>query len=347
MNGHVMYKDKIVGTVVDGEVLDIQPEAPQFLKRFSFLEPWLESRASDLTRTHMRMILRALRIPTLSEVKSVLFVNAVSVTDSFWFRSEDKVDLTWDEVRFKKQMFVDTSLFGDPSILQALPEVSPELTNIGSFHKGWMLREGKWFLAKRATRQEAFSEIMAYKLSQHFGFDAVPYFWEEEDGLITCESFISEGENLEHIFSWVGENTDYSDFKEVYERLGFSNQFRNLYFMDALLMNPDRHEFNTGLVTKNGKVLYMAPNFDNNLAFISTKLPDSPQRRGDLLTQDFLDEYGKQDFVLYKETVSKILKETQEEVNSSFDLDLLLGWIMSSFGMLNNPDPFEDSTSFS
>ena len=130
-----------------------------------------------------------------------------------------------------------------------------------------------------ANPNEKFSELFIEKLGEHFGYEMAKYF-SYGNGLIRSIDFTSKKGahskfNFEPIHSIVGDNVDY-DFV-VNELLKFNNgedlvkEYLKIIFMDALVVNPDRHEFNFGLLRNvdNGEVVSLAPNFDNNIALIS------------------------------------------------------------------------------
>ena len=56
---------------------------------------------------------------------------------------------------------------------------------------------------------------------------------------------------------------------EVFRTLGLEAAYMNILFLDAIVNNPDRHTKNYGILTsqEDGRVLGMAPNYDNNMAF--------------------------------------------------------------------------------
>ena len=83
-----------------------------------------------------------------------------------------------------------------------------------------------------------------------------------------------------------------------------ADQYVELLMMDAFCLNADRHTNNYGVLRDpdSGKVLRLAPNFDNNIALISTGYLDKP-RGADLLTGSsvsytHLDVYKRQDVVI-------------------------------------------------
>lgn len=91
----------------------------------------------------------------------------------------------------------------------------------------------------------------------------------------------------------MGDDEDYETNYQVFLRFGqeVADQYVELLLMDTICRNADRHTYNYGLLReqKTGKVVSLAPNFDNNIALISGGMDDGP-RRPDLLTE-LLEEF--------------------------------------------------------
>ncbi|WP_438594536.1 hypothetical protein [Eubacterium aggregans] len=97
--------------------------------------------------------------------------------------------------------------------------------------------------------------------------------------------------NFEEIGGLVGDDVDY---EYVYDRLNnlsldLGKAYLDLIFMDALIMNMDRHSHNYGVFrdVSTGKLLRMAPNYDNNIALIGNGYPQGIERQNDLNISDF------------------------------------------------------------
>ena len=152
---------------------------------------------------------------------------------------------------------------------------TPELTNIGSFEKCRKLREGKWWMYKKANHDEMFSEIFIYELGKALGMNMAVY--ERGEGYIKSPDFTDAATvNFEPVSAFMGDNEEYSDVVEALKKLcpeAIADYIR-LIFMDTVCANPDRHTNHFGLLrdTNTGKLLGFAPNFDNNMALISLRV---------------------------------------------------------------------------
>ena len=54
-----------------------------------------------------------LRLANRDDANTALAVNAVTITDNYWFKSDDE-SLSWNEVKFNENVFDTLALKGDP-----------------------------------------------------------------------------------------------------------------------------------------------------------------------------------------------------------------------------------------
>ena len=238
--GHVMRKDTPVAQVRNSQLISVAKNAPLYLQKRGDFQGWLKDRGADLTRGNMRIILKQLGLPLQDIETAVKSVNAASITDSFWIKPHDS-NILYNDIVFKSDTYSKAALAGDPDIFTLPKNRSPELTNIGSFNKGWKLENGKWYLYKSGTAQEIFSELFTSKLARLLNMDAVNYFI--KDGYIVCESFVSSTQDLETAKAIIGENCDYPHVYNIMESHGLAKSYMDIIFMDAIVRNTDRHEF--------------------------------------------------------------------------------------------------------
>lgn len=73
-----------------------------------------------------------------------------------------------------------------------------------------------------------------------------------------------------------------------------ADQYIEIILMDTICRNADRHTYNYGVLRdqNTGKVVSLAPNFDNNIALVSSGYDDSP-RQNDLLI-DLFNEFEQE-----------------------------------------------------
>lgn len=303
MNKLVMSKDRVVARFDSMNHLVWKDEAlcPFYLKRTGNLDGWLASRAIDSHRPNSRLLKKALRLAERDDASTVLSVHAATVTDTYWVKDTDS-DLTWDDVRFQKDYFSTLALKGDYNSFTSANKSgkthTQELTNIGSFEKCWRLKDGVWWLYKQADAFELFSEYFISLLGKRLGFDMaeyIPYndYIRPKTRVIRTRDFTDGASvNFEPLDAVMGENVE--DYLHTYNTLkpfgqDIASDYVSIVFMDALCANPDRHSFNLGVLrdVDTGKVLRLAPNFDNNMALISRGYPAKRSYGSDLLISDF------------------------------------------------------------
>lgn len=291
-NGYVMSGDYTVAEVKNNQVTSILDEqrCPLYLLRTQDFEGWLETRCIDLHRTNSRVLRKALRLQNVNEVSLVLKVKAMTITDNYWCKPSDSDEL-WEDVKFSEDVLADMALFG---MFREVDEdtITPELTNIGSFEKCWKFDGFEWFMVKHANDRERYSEMYIQKLGEYFGYSMAEYFYYDEENISTHD-FTDEKYNFEPIHSLVGDDVDYDVVIDCLKKLGddFVKDYFKIIFLDALSINPDRHEFNFGLLRDldTGEILKLAPNFDNNLALISMGIPKVLPTVKNVMVRDFID----------------------------------------------------------
>ena len=208
---------------------------------------------------------------TASDFDSAMRSNAACITDNFWVRREGE-ELTWEDVKFRDDRYYRMALASDNSVFQGKPSRTPELTNIGSREKGWRLVDGTWWLYKNQPASENEAELLTCRIGKLLGVDMAHY---EMDGeYIRTRNFTEGRANLQHADALVYEHDgiaaeDVRYNYEVFRTLGLEAAYLNILFLDAIVNNPDRHTKNYGILTsqEDGRVLGMAPNYDNNMAF--------------------------------------------------------------------------------
>ncbi|MCL1882539.1 MAG: hypothetical protein FWF81_02130 [Defluviitaleaceae bacterium] len=333
--GYIMREDEPVAEINSDKVISFSENAPLFIQRGGDFNEWLTDRGADLSRSYMRTILGHLRQPLLNIKKAVKFVCAASLTDSFWIREKED-NIVYANIIFKSDLYFKAALQGDPDIFELPVEKTPEITSIGSFNKGWRMVSGKWRMYKSGKPLEIFSELFTSKLAIALGLDAVKYFI--IDGFIVCENFVKDGECFEHAKSLIGDEVDYKKNIAVFGgELNMAKQYMDLIFMDALVRNGDRHEFNYGVITSKNASRF-APNFDNNLALFHNGIPKILTRK-DRLVLDFIEIYKQENYSLPLVTaqiIRDVLTQTLSEYPIEIDENILVQFCMNAYEQIKS-----------
>ena len=314
----ILSGDTLVATWNDNN-LTVHNESllPLYFKTFDDSDLWLKSRAIDNKRANSRLLKKALRLENKDDISTVIHVNAATITDNYWIRPIGST-LTYADVKFDNDYFASLALKGNYDSFNKAASgghtKSPELTNVGSFEKCWKLKDGKWWMHKKATLSEMFSELFIYELGTALGMNMARY--EKGTGCIKSLDFTSQGSvNFEPASAFMGDNEDYLDVIEALEGIcpEAIPDYIKLIFMDTICANPDRHTNNFGLMrdVKNGKLLGLAPNYDNNMALISRGYPAKPNANDLLISlfRDVMDAYPE-----YKEYIPTVTEEIIDTV---------------------------------
>lgn len=307
---------------------------PLYLRKIQNADMWLETRAIDSHRANSRLLKKALRLTEKDDISTVIHVNGATITDNYWIR-EIGSNLTYDDVKFSDDYFSNLALKGNYDSFNRAANSkrskTPELTNVGSFEKCWKLRDGKWWMYKKASHDEMFSELFIYELGRELGFDMAIY--ERGEGHIKSLDFTSAASvNFEPASTFMGDNEEYSDVIKSLEKLcpQAIPDYVRMIFLDTICANPDRHTNNFGLLrdVRTGKLLGLAPNYDNNMALIARGYPSKLGSKDILITMfnELLEEYPNfRSFVprLTEETVTTVLQKLNMKVKSQVIVDMV------------------------
>ena len=270
-NGFLMYKDEVVAEIRKTELVKVFKKdlLPIIMLNESpgSLEVWLQTRVIDTHRTNSRQVRRRLSVKTEVPKEIVIKARAVSITDSYWLKWENE-NISYGEVRKSLSDGLNSiALYGnDNDVNFKATDITPELTNIGSFEKCWKLFNDEWYMIKKGSYKENFAEVLISNIAIELGFNTVKYEAIDEGRLVKGRDFTDNAEvDFEPMYSFVRDYWEIDDCVNIINELGFINDFLDITFIDALCYNIDRHTFNFGLLRRDGEILGLAPNFDNNL----------------------------------------------------------------------------------
>ena len=270
LSGYLMMGDLIVGEFEKGNIISLDEEkCPLILKRTRSVEAFLRSRSIDATRVNSRILKKYLGIEPVDDDHIVsLYVYGATITDNYWFKPKGS-SLKHRDVMFFSDIYNELALDGEMVIFPSTPRLTPQLTLIGSYEKCWKKIGNEWWIYKKEKDDELFSEILSSSIAQLLKIATVKY--EYDDGYIRSKNFATKY-NFEPMSYLMGSNENYLD---VFNKLNGINkkiakQYLKLILFDAIVNNIDRHNENYGLLRdkKTGKIVSLAPNFDNNLALL-------------------------------------------------------------------------------
>lgn len=359
ITGKLMSGDNVAATVKNGIITDYNKLLlPLYLKRTKDVEKWLAYRAVDHSRKNARLLKRALRLRTTDDVQTALAVNAATVTDRYWFRPEGSAAV-YEDIRFKENYFSELALRGDPDSFSNRPSRTPELTNTGSFEKCWKLINGEWWMYKSGNENEYFSELFICRLGERLGLPMAHY---ELDGeYIRSKNFTNGAEvNFESMRALADDDEDYENCFNILNEISpdIAGQYLLLLWMDTVCYNMDRHTENFGLLrdVKTGRIISLAPNYDNNIALIAKGHPTDVRREHDGLI-GFLRTFiqsSEEAHEMYRqmklpEITESMIDECMDEIPIKADREYIRSFILSGQGKVReiifaDIEPTEDNT---
>ena len=283
LSGYVMSGNSVVAEFDHGQLVKMdEKRAPLIIKRTHSLVSFLKTRVIDSSRVNSRLLKKALNIHEEEESFVSLFSYAQSISDNFWFKPKHS-KVNYENVCFNNDIYFDIALKGDMSYFPSRHKITPELTTVGSYEKGWKKIDSHWWLYKQGTKNELFSELFSSAFAELMGINTVKYYY--EGGFIKCQNF-AEQYNFEPLISIAGDDDRFENTFPLLNKINpsFAVDFIKLLIFDCVVNNVDRHNENTGLLRdkKTGAIVALAPNFDNNLSLIgrSSSLNMNPKSDG-------------------------------------------------------------------
>lgn len=335
----ILSRDTIVAVWKNNELKVLNNDLlPLYLKRVSNADSWLETRAIDSHRANSRLLKKALRLAEKDDISTVLHVHAATITDTYWVRDIGS-NLRYEDIRFNKDYFSNLALRGLYSSFNSAARhkdtKTPELTNLGSFEKCWKLRDGKWWIYKSANQKEQFSELFVYELGKELKMNMALY--EKGDKCVKSLDFTDSANVIfEPASSFMGDEEDYIKVIEKLKKLcpEAIPDYIKMIFLDTITANPDRHTGNFGLMrdVKSGKLLGLAPNFDNNMALISRGYPTSKAANDFLITlfNELLKKYPEYKKYLPK-VMENIIKKVIGKLNMKVKLQVIVDFVINRY----------------
>ena len=326
----LLRKNKVVAIISGTIVVECTEEAPILIKN-NRVEDWKAIRTQDLNRPNSRSLRRMLGLSTSNSQDVSPLINYQSISDSYWIREYGE-NKNWEEIQFKDDRFFKITLTGkglldNPEIYQR--KESPEHSNTGSFEKGWKYvpnQKTKWQMWKAGSPEAIWSEIFYSKLANKIFPGIAVDYWEQE-GFSVCNSFIDREnyECLEPFFSF----TDSHDDPVLALNLlpeEVHNDYRKMLFLDAIMYNWDRHEFNFGLIRDKNDNISLQPLYDFNLCLFNGATPGS-KRFADT-TINMYNAVKTESFIVKEEWIVQAYAEVGFKIEAT--LDQTLDFIISS-----------------
>lgn len=278
------------------EVYDIN-YAPYILKCFyedddinnnplrTNLSDWFRGRGIPSWRDKLDLLMHRLDINVPDELLDKAF--GLSLSDQYWLKPFD-TDIKYDDINFFDNDF-DYSEFMEASLSKNSKTITresslktPNNTTDGMLKKAWIIENGTRYLLKGGYKNEIlqpFNEVLASEICKRLGFNHVEYTIDTYKDIVVskCPCFITK--DTEFITSYQIRNDmqrhdneeDYEDYIKKLEDSGIKDariEMENMYFLDFLIMNEDRHLNNFGIIRDVNTLKWksVAPIFDNGMS---------------------------------------------------------------------------------
>lgn len=249
------------------------------------LTEWFKKRGIPSWRDKLDILLHRLNIKTADELLDKAF--GLSLSDQYWIKPED-TDITYDDINFfdndfNYAEFLEASLsLNNKTKVKEEALKTPNNTTDGMLKKAWIIENNTRYLLKSGYKNEVlqpFNEVLASMICDSLGFNHVSYTIDTYRDVIVskCPCFINK--DTEFISAYQirnnmprnDNNNDYEDYIKVLEEHGIKKariKLENMYILDFLIMNEDRHLNNFGIIRDVNTLewLDIAPIFDNGMA---------------------------------------------------------------------------------
>lgn len=275
------------------EVIDINC-APYILKSFyieddindtSFrtnLSEWFKGRGIPAWRDKLDLLLHRLNLTAPYELLDKAF--GLSLSDQYWLKPYES-DIFYDDINFFDNdfdyvEFMDASLStNSKTITKESSLKTPNNTTDGMLKKAWIIDNGIRYLLKGGYKNETlqpFNEVLASEICKRLGFNHVEYTLDTYKDMVVskCPCFITKDTELVtcyQIKNDIKRHDGIEDYEEYIKKLedneieNAREKVENMYILDFLIMNEDRHLNNFGIIrdVNTLKWLDVAPIFDN------------------------------------------------------------------------------------
>lgn len=261
---------------------------------FTDVETWLEKRDYAKHKEHFQEWLKGWGMDTVSGF--IAATHCLGLNDTLWVKPEGS-SLEWDRVNLYNNPFIDvaaktafeTGLYG----LQ-FSSTSPEFTAEGSFAKFWKQENGSVYLYKAGATGaanvglEPYSEYISSNIARQIAEqNTVSYDLAKYKGKICskCEMFTNEDIGFVPLYKLLDANKHYTIPKviNICKDLGYERQCAEMFFIDSVIFNQDRHLGNFGFLVNNDtfEIVDFAPLFDFNISMLCNAMDvdlDNPEK---------------------------------------------------------------------
>ena len=257
---------------------------------------WFRSRGIPSWRKDLEKLLDKLGVSSSVELLNKSY--GLSLSDQYWLKDVNSA-VKWEDINFftndfEYEAYLDASLDSSSKSIVSLDKnifKSPNNTTDGMLQKGWIIDSGKRVLVKgtyTSNKEEPINEYLASQICKRLGFDYCNYEveWSDKTKLISkCNDFINENEELISAYDIYNSEkkpnniSDYEFYIQILEKHNVPNareNMENLFILDYLMLNNDRHLKNFGIIRNVNTLKWekVAPIFDTGESMQCDKYTD-------------------------------------------------------------------------
>ncbi len=295
-NNEVLFANYDTATGVFTEIYDVFniDYAPYILNSFyvkgdinntifrTNLSEWFKGRGIPSWRDKLDLLLHRLNVNASCELLNKAF--GLSLSDQYWLKPSNTnikyEDINFFDNDFDYAEFMEASLSKNSQIIKKISSLkTPNNTTDGMLKKAWIIENNTRYLLKGGYKNDTlqpFNEFLASEICKRLGFNHVEYTLDTyKDTIVSkCPCFITKDTELitcHQIMNNIkipNNETYYEEYIKILEEKGIKDariKLENMYILDFLIMNEDRHLNNFGIIrdVNTLKWLDIAPIFDN------------------------------------------------------------------------------------
>ena len=257
---------------------------------------WFRGRGIPSWRKDLEKLLDKLGVSSSVELLNKYY--GLSLSDQYWLKDVNSAvkyeDINFFTNDFEYEAYLDASLDSSSKSIVSLDKnifKSPNNTTDGMLQKGWIIESGKRVLVKgtyTSNKEEPINEYLASQICKRLGFDYCNYEveWSDKTKLISkCNDFINENEELISAYDIYNSEkkpnniSNYEFYIQILEKHNVPNareNMENLFILDYLMLNNDRHLKNFGIIRNVNTLKWekVAPIFDTGESMQCDKYTD-------------------------------------------------------------------------
>ena len=246
------------------------------------LSDWFKGRGIPSWRDKLDLLLYRLNVDRPEELIDKSF--GLSLSDQYWIKPFDS-NIKYDDINFFDHDF-DSADFLEATftnnnftVTNEASLKTPNNTTDGMLKKTWIIENGKRYLLKGGYKNDIlqpFNEVLASSICKRLGFNHVEYNIDivKEKVVSKCVCLTTKDTEIIPAYQIIHSEKknkniiDYENYIKILEEQGIKDariKLENMYILDFLIMNEDRHLNNFGIIrdVNTLKWLDVCPIFDN------------------------------------------------------------------------------------